>query len=125
MTKKFTKLDMFQELSVILARIEDKLDKVADLENRVKVLEAELQTRLNQKYSQEVDPSYWVPDPPLKSFKVPEQKCYFDSLSPEDRMKPMGISCPCKRCSPHSMSGGSIESQTKDVWINIDLDRLK
>lgn len=51
MTEKFTKLDMFQELSVILARIEDKLDKVTDLENRVKVLEAELQTRLNQKYS--------------------------------------------------------------------------
>lgn len=31
-------------------------------------------------------------------------KCVFESLSPEDRMKPMGISCPCKRCTPHSLT---------------------
>lgn len=30
--------------------------------------------------------------------------CLFDKLSPEDRMKPMGISCPCKRCSPFSLN---------------------
>lgn len=29
--------------------------------------------------------------------------CFFQNLSPEDRNKPMGISCPCDKCSPYSM----------------------
>ena len=28
------------------------------------------------------------------------QGCLWDQLSPEDRGKPMGLSCPCPRCSP-------------------------
>jgi len=32
-----------------------------------------------------------------------ETKCFFETLSPEDRNKPMGISCPCRKCSPYSM----------------------
>src|SRR5690554_484426 len=34
-----------------------------------------------------------------------ETKCFFETLSPEDRYKPMGISCPCRKCSPYSMGG--------------------
>jgi len=34
-----------------------------------------------------------------------ETKCFFETLSPEDRNKPTGISCPCRKCSPHSMGG--------------------
>lgn len=30
--------------------------------------------------------------------------CLWNNLSPEDRMKPMGLSCPCPRCSPYSIS---------------------
>ena len=35
---------------------------------------------------------------------VLERKCLFDNLSPEDRMKPMSVSCPCPKCTPYSMS---------------------
>ena len=34
-----------------------------------------------------------------------ETKCFFETLSPEDRNKPMGISCPCRKCSPYSLGG--------------------
>ena len=34
-----------------------------------------------------------------------ETKCFFETLSPEDRNKPTGISCPCRKCSPYSMEG--------------------
>ena len=34
-----------------------------------------------------------------------ETKCFFETLSPEDRNKPTGISCPCRKCSPYSMGG--------------------
>ena len=34
-----------------------------------------------------------------------ETKCFFETLSPEDRYKPIGISCPCRKCSPYSLGG--------------------
>jgi len=30
--------------------------------------------------------------------------CIWENLREEDRTKPMGISCPCKKCSAYSMS---------------------
>lgn len=43
--------------------------------------------------------------------------CIFDSLPPEDRMKPMGVSCGCPRCSPYSLSQGSlVDSGTTQEW---------
>lgn len=30
---------------------------------------------------------------------IPETKCIWDSIPVEDRMKPMGLSCPCRKCS--------------------------
>lgn len=38
----------------------------------------------------------------LFSVKDPDQQCFWVNMPPEDRMKPMGLSCPCKRCSPMS-----------------------
>ena len=29
-----------------------------------------------------------------------DEPCMFDQLRPEDRSKPMGLACPCPRCSP-------------------------
>lgn len=29
--------------------------------------------------------------------------CAFDSIPPEDKMKPMGLSCGCPKCSPYCM----------------------
>lgn len=43
--------------------------------------------------------------------------CAFDNLPPEDRRKPMGISCPCPKCSPYALSYGSLtDSGTKQEW---------
>lgn len=33
---------------------------------------------------------------------IPKTKCLWDSIPGEDRMKPMGLSCPCRKCSPYS-----------------------
>lgn len=32
---------------------------------------------------------------------IPETKCMWDSIPVEDRMKPMGLSCPCRKCSAY------------------------
>lgn len=58
MSKKFTKIEMFQELSVILARIENKVDKLLEIEGRVKVLEAYVDTQLKQKYYGKIPDGY-------------------------------------------------------------------
>ena len=32
---------------------------------------------------------------------IPETKCLWDSIPVEDRMKPMGLSCSCRKCSAY------------------------
>lgn len=32
---------------------------------------------------------------------ISETKCLWDSIPVEDRMKPMGLSCPCRKCSAY------------------------
>lgn len=39
---------------------------------------------------------YTWPTPILKSL---QSKCLWDSIPVEDRMNPMGLSCPCAKCS--------------------------
>lgn len=41
----------------------------------------------------------------FKEYLTKGPPCFFENLSPEDRNKPMGISCPCSKCSPYSMGG--------------------
>lgn len=36
-----------------------------------------------------------------EEFKIKETKCLWDSIPVEDRMKPMGLSCPCRECSAY------------------------
>ena len=82
--------------------IHEKLDK---FEQKLKELEAEIKAL-------KPTPSWPSSQPPadltkVKTFQqgaVLERKCFFDNLSPEDRMKPMGVSCPCPKCAPYSMS---------------------
>lgn len=31
--------------------------------------------------------------------KLKDSKCLWDSIPVEDRYKPMGLSCPCRKCS--------------------------
>lgn len=36
-----------------------------------------------------------------EEFKIKDTKCLWDSIPIEDRMKPMGLSCPCRKCSTY------------------------
>ena len=33
---------------------------------------------------------------------IPETKCLWDSIPLADRYQPMGLSCPCRKCSAYS-----------------------
>ena len=35
----------------------------------------------------------------FRSGQIGDTKCLWDSIPVEDRMKPMGLSCPCRKCS--------------------------
>jgi len=136
MTKKLTRLEAFQELSVQLARIENKLDILLE-QKKVPAIEQLIIDSPPSVFTDE----FWEEtkklfdecpsNPPKKNpdenwwKREPEQKCYFESLSPEDRMKPLSISCSCKRCSPFSMSSGSIQSVSSDAWTNTIAGKLQ
>lgn len=45
-----------------------------------------------------------IPINPFGTKAAPHQRCVWDSIPEEDRGKPMGISCPCPRCSAYSMA---------------------
>lgn len=52
-----------------------------------------------------------------------EIPCVFDNIRGEDRLKPVGISCPCPRCSPYALSLGSFtDAGLKQEWGNEDVD---
>lgn len=51
-----------------------------------------------------------------------EVPCIFDTIREEDRLKPMGISCPCPRCSPYALSSGSfVDAGLEQKWGNEDV----
>lgn len=60
--------------------------KLDDLEQRLKKLEGD--TYKNPFHGAEV-------------FRVNKILCLWDSIKPEDRMKTIGMSCPCPKCSPY------------------------
>ena len=37
----------------------------------------------------------------FRSGQIGDTKCLWDSIPVEDRMKPMGLSCPCRKCSAY------------------------
>lgn len=130
MTKKLTRLEAFQELSIQLARIEDKLNQLLE-QNKPKEIKPIFLPVAEEK---QIPKDVFVDDIQIPNIgytgcvrcgkwqctgncsSANEIRCYFESLSPEDRMKPMSISCPCKRCSAYSMSGSSIQSVGSDAW---------
>jgi len=57
--------------------------------------------------ARELGLDYLTPDQVAQAVRqlpadVYKSDCMFDKLSPEDRMKPMGLVCLCKKCSPFS-----------------------
>lgn len=103
------KNEMYTELSIQLARIEDKLNQLFEEKNHMGLKELSLD-RLLEDYKNLPN---LLPDSRVGcdiTNEEPKQRCYFESMSLEDLMKPMSISCSCKRCSPYSMADGSIQS---------------
>lgn len=46
-----------------------------------------------------------------------KSSCLWENLSPEDRMKPMSMSCPCIKCSTYCLSLGSLtDAGYKQMW---------
>lgn len=37
----------------------------------------------------------------FRSGQIGDTKCIWDSIPVEERMKPMGLSCSCRKCSAH------------------------
>ncbi len=73
------------------------LDKLSSIENRLNIIERE---RRDHKYpNNNPDPSYWQRDSVYDS--LVKGGCLFDNVKPGT---PMGMSCPCPKCSPYSMS---------------------
>lgn len=56
-----------------------------------------------EKKLDELDEKIEIIEKFLNYKNVNSTKCFFDSLSPEDRYKPMELSCPCRKCTPYSL----------------------
>lgn len=103
------------DIFLILKRLDAFEEELKKLENEIKILKQQTPV-----------PRVWPNDPskipPVDAIgkvyrNLSNIPCYFDNLSPEDRMKPMGISCPCPKCSPYSLSQGSLsDAGTVQVW---------
>lgn len=73
------------------------LDKLSSIESRLNILEREAK---DSKYpNMSPDPSYWQRSSVGDS--ITKGGCLFDNVKPGT---PMGMSCPCPKCSPYSLS---------------------
>lgn len=116
MTKKLSRLEAFQELMLKLSVLEQKIDKVLEIEGRLKVVEAYIDQKLTEKYHG-VKLDGFAQDGHVVTENI---RCVFETLSPEDRMKPMSVSCPCPKCTPYAFSSGSVTSnQNNQVLLNV------
>lgn len=96
------KVEMFQELSVKLAVLESKLDKIVELiQPKVK------QTSIEdvQKVWDEITQPKWI------AGKIP---CMYDTVDPS---KAMGLVCKCPKHSAYALSSGSLsDSGSVQIW---------
>lgn len=120
--------EQYSNMMIAFAKLEAKIDS---LEQEIKVLNAYVDTQLKNKYygtdvvvTGDVKPehlsNFWNEDrlrefdcigdnsvPPKPFFNVEKEEnvilCIWETLLPEQRTKPMGLVCPCKKCTSHSM----------------------
>lgn len=76
--------------------------RIQSIENELKEIRKELEESLAL-YNKQGRHLFTDYDWPTPYPKVLETKCLFDSIPVEDRMKPMGISCGCSRCTPYAL----------------------
>lgn len=82
------------------------------LSARVAKLEEQIKTLTNQprhapwQSDDRSKPYYRSPYTAYKnSYQLSKEAvpCFFDNIPEKDRVKPMGISCPCPKCTPYCM----------------------
>lgn len=82
--------------------IEDRMDSI---EQQLKELHKEMEESI-ARYNA-YGKSYPFTHGDISKFRsgqignIPETKCLWDSIPVEDRMKPIGLSCPCRKCSAY------------------------
>lgn len=100
------------DIWLILKRLDAFEEKLEKLEKEIRILQK--QTSVPAVWSNDptrIPPPYWGG----------KSVCIFDSLPPEDKMKPMSISCPCPKCSPYSLSQGSLsDAGLSQVWKGLE-----
>lgn len=103
------------DFDIIMKKLDKFEEDLKKLENEIKILKQ--QTPIPSIWPNnpnKVPAPYWGDLGIGKGGAIP---CYFDSLPPEDRMKPTCVSCPCPKCSPYALSTGSlVDSGTIQQW---------
>jgi len=71
-------------------------DRMQNVEDELKQLRKEMEESVARYkrfgWLSEEQPNYYI---------TYETKCLWDSIPVEERMKPMGLSCPCRKCSAY------------------------
>lgn len=101
---------MFSEIDYMLIdqRLKDMEKQLEEIESQLKVLNAYVDTSLTNKYYRTVTNT---------------TSCYFDN--PEYKNKVMSVSCPCKHCSPYSLSSGSfVDAGLTQRWRKREVSLL-
>lgn len=97
--------EAYTELSVQLARIEAKVDKILSVFVGTKDADSNLSIPPDIIYTSDVTRAKGEAlDRLVKIYGIDKQKCIFDSIPLEDRNKPMGICCPCSKCRATSLA---------------------
>ncbi len=74
--------------------------RIQSIEDQLKEIKKELEESL-ARYKQSQYPFTNGDISKFRSGAIGDTKCLWDSIPVEDRMKPMGLSCPCRNCSAY------------------------
>lgn len=113
--------EQYSNMMIAFAKLEAKIDS---LEQEIKVLNAYVDTQLKNKYygaevvvTEDIKPehlsNFWnekgETEVKFKNFgsfhlgATLDDNCIWETIPAEQRTKPMGLVCPCKKCTPYSM----------------------
>lgn len=79
-------------------------ERMQSIEAQLKEIRKELEESLalyNTSYKRSQHPFTNGDVSKFRSGAIGDTKCLWDSIPVEDRMKPMGLSCPCRKCSAY------------------------
>ena len=84
-------------------------DRMQNVEDELKQLRKEMEESIGRyKAVQDGEKAPYYPFThgdvsKFRSGQIGDTKCLWESIPVEDRMKPMGLSCGCRRCTPYAL----------------------